>query len=383
MRITEEHLKFISETYDTVLDNETWTSQLGKLATMAGVGAVNILRVDPANSVLQITQRSYPLNKKAHSEFSKDFASDEAKVLGGIGKFIPHALIAEQDLCLSIENYSSSRAPASAWKADVFGLGNRYFANLGKRDGYNDLVTFYSDQGNKVDPVFIQELVKIFAPHLVRALRLAEPLCQLESSVKSSLNALNRLSVGAVLVSKKGKILFTNDEAERILSLDDGIKRDREQCLSIQNAGIQSVFLSLLAGCKETIAANGIAFGGAIFIERHSGGDAFILEVSPACSQPDDFARSEEGTLLFLTDPACRRGISCNNLEGLYGLTKAEIEISSLLAEGYSTEEISEIRKVSIATTRTQIKSIFLKTGTQKRSDLMRLILRVSVPKVL
>ncbi len=382
MRITEEHLKFISETYDTVLDHETWTSQLGKLATMAGVGAVNILRVDPANSVLQITQRSYPLNKKAHKEFSKDFASDEAKVLGGIGKFIPHALIAEQDLCRSIDSYVNSHAPASVWKADVFGLGNRYFANLGKRDGYNDLVTFYSDQGSKVDPVFIQELVKIFAPHLVRALRLAEPLCQLESSVKSSLNALNRLSVGAVLVSKKGEILFTNDEAERILALEDGIKRDRLQCLSIQNAGIQSVFLSLLAGCKETIAANGIASGGAIFIERHSGGDAFILEVSPACGQVGDLSRSE-GTLLFLTDPACRRGISCNNLEGLYGLTKAEIEISSLLAEGYSTEEISEIRKVSIATTRTQIKSIFLKTGTQKRSDLMRLILRVSVPKAI
>ncbi|WP_120497494.1 helix-turn-helix transcriptional regulator [Kiloniella sp. EL199] len=382
MRITEEHLKFISETYDTVLDHETWTSQLGKLATMAGVGAVNILRVDPANSVLQITQRSYSLNKDAHKEFSKDFAADEAKVLGGIGKFAPHALIAEQDLCQSIEDYSNSRAPASAWKADVFGLGNRYFANLGKRDGYNDLVTFYSDQGSKVDPVFIQELVKIFAPHLVRALRLAEPLSQLESSVKSSLNALNRLSVGAVLVTKKGQILFTNDEAERILSLEDGIKRDRQQCLCIQNAGIQSVFLSLLAGCEETIAANGIASGGAIFIERHSGGDAFILEVSPACGQTKDLSHSE-GTLLFLTDPACRRGISCNNLEGLYGLTKAEIEISSLLAEGYNTEEISEIRKVSIATTRTQIKSIFLKTGTQKRSDLMRLILRVSVPKAL
>ncbi|KKJ78680.1 hypothetical protein WH95_00915 [Kiloniella litopenaei] len=382
MRITEEHLKFISETYDTVLDHETWTSQLGKLARMAGVGAVNILRVDPTNSVLQITQRSYPLNQKAHKEFSKDFASDEAKVLGGIGKFVPHALIAEQDLCRSIDSYENSQAPASVWKADVFGLGNRYFANLGKRDGYNDLVTFYSDQGSRVDPVFIQELVKIFAPHLVRALRLAEPLCQLESSVKSSLNALNRLSVGAVLVSKKGEILFSNDEAERILSLEDGIKRNRQQCLCIQNAGIQSVFLSLLAGCKETIAANGIASGGAIFIERHSGGDAFILEVSPACGQIEDLSRSD-GTLLFLTDPACRRGITCNNLEGLYGLTKAEIEISALLAEGYSTEEISEIRKVSIATTRTQIKSIFLKTGTQKRSDLMRLILRVSVPQAL
>lgn len=42
---------------------------------------------------------------------------------------------------------------------------------------------------------------------------------------------------------------------------------------------------------------------------------------------------------------------------------------------GYSTEEISCLRRVSVSTVRQQVKSMLNKTGTSRQSDMVRLFM--------
>ncbi len=58
-----------------------------------------------------------------------------------------------------------------------------------------------------------------------------------------------------------------------------------------------------------------------------------------------------------------------------FDLTRSEAEVTSHLAQGLSIEEIASRKGASISTVRTQIKSVFAKTGTKRQGELVSLVL--------
>jgi DNA-binding CsgD family transcriptional regulator len=84
--------------------------------------------------------------------------------------------------------------------------------------------------------------------------------------------------------------------------------------------------------------------------------------------------------LILATDPD--RAISFPDavLRRTYGLTPAEAEIANALLTGFSLEEIAQLRRVSIATIRSQMKGLMGKTETQRQGDLIRLL--TTLPRV-
>ena len=61
-------------------------------------------------------------------------------------------------------------------------------------------------------------------------------------------------------------------------------------------------------------------------------------------------------------------------LQALFDLTPAEARIASLVIDGKSVDSISKIQSVSLNTVRTQLKSVFMKTGVDRQVDLVRLL---------
>jgi len=63
-----------------------------------------------------------------------------------------------------------------------------------------------------------------------------------------------------------------------------------------------------------------------------------------------------------------------------YGLKKAEGTVCRYLVDGWSNPDIAEDRNVSVETIKKQATSIFHKTNTSKRSELIRVALQTSLP---
>jgi DNA-binding CsgD family transcriptional regulator len=57
-----------------------------------------------------------------------------------------------------------------------------------------------------------------------------------------------------------------------------------------------------------------------------------------------------------------------------FALTPVELRLCRALADGLSLQEYAGKHQVSIQTARSQLKSIFAKTGTHRQSRLLRLI---------
>jgi len=79
--------------------------------------------------------------------------------------------------------------------------------------------------------------------------------------------------------------------------------------------------------------------------------------------------------LLLIRSPAATGTLDPVRLAMLFGLSQRESELVAALADGRGLDEFADETERSIHTVRTQLKSIYRKTGTQRQSDLVRLIL--------
>jgi len=83
---------------------------------------------------------------------------------------------------------------------------------------------------------------------------------------------------------------------------------------------------------------------------------------------------------VLLHDPARRVKPPVKRLRALFGLTGAEATLAQGLLDGRRLAEIAASRDVSVETVRTQLRSLFKKTGASRQADLMRILL--ALPEV-
>ena len=67
--------------------------------------------------------------------------------------------------------------------------------------------------------------------------------------------------------------------------------------------------------------------------------------------------------------------LSWTRVAAMHGITRAEARLASMLADGISLEEVAEALLVSIQTVRSQLKSVFAKTGVTRQAELVALLL--------
>ena len=77
----------------------------------------------------------------------------------------------------------------------------------------------------------------------------------------------------------------------------------------------------------------------------------------------------------MITDPNQRMRQRMRELTQRFGLTRAEIELALAVVETGSRKAAAEMRGVSDATARTQLTSIFDKTGVRRQTELVRLLM--------
>jgi DNA-binding CsgD family transcriptional regulator len=83
--------------------------------------------------------------------------------------------------------------------------------------------------------------------------------------------------------------------------------------------------------------------------------------------------------VLMLVDPEDCPEPSDAILQQVFGTTKAEARIANRLLCGESLQEIAEATGVSIGTVRSQMKALFVKTGTHRQAELVALLTRLAM----
>lgn len=187
--------------------------------------------------------------------------------------------------------------------------------------------------------------------------------------------ALNTSRIGAVLVGRGGELMLCNEVAEQLLAAGGGLRvvRGRLQAESIEETRDLIAEIERCAANQTPVADRRQYAPMAFSRSDHPLPLTVIIRPGPGFRPLREPLRRT--AILVLRDPAVEASWPAATLATLFGLTAAEAMLASELAKGANLEEVAANFGVSRNTVRSQLQSIFLKTGLNRQSDLIRALL--------
>jgi DNA-binding CsgD family transcriptional regulator/PAS domain-containing protein len=218
------------------------------------------------------------------------------------------------------------------------------------------------------------EIARQLHPHLIRAFRLGRKMAQVNRVSGELASVLDLSPHGLFLVGERGHVRHVNRAGEAILAARDGL------CIASGRLGAANGHQ-----CKQLHGL--IAAAGARDGERRSGGTmalplpdrALPLSITVAPVTSERYSPFHEGrcVLVCVTDLNAGTSLPGQKLRELFGLTGAEARVAVALFEGLSPRETADRHGISPNTVHIHLARIFEKTGTNRQTELARLMMRV------
>jgi DNA-binding CsgD family transcriptional regulator len=213
-------------------------------------------------------------------------------------------------------------------------------------------------------PREVAERLDPLRPNLARASLLATRL-RLERA-RSTVSALDMIGLPAVAIAPGGRALAANPG---FLAGAPGVGIGAFDQVQFFNPAAQAMFADAIAVRPSAPARLGrsIPIAGSdahpplvahVLPIRRSGLDVFTGAVS----------------LLFLTPLTQQSSPGPDLLQALFDLTPAEARVASMVVDGKPLDQVAAGLNVSMNTVRTQLKSVFAKTGAQRQAELVSLL---------
>lgn len=208
-----------------------------------------------------------------------------------------------------------------------------------------------------------------FSRHIQRALRLQTHTRSLQSKAELGARAIEAMSLAMLIVDASGTILHLNTVAEQLLSSSTCELNYKSGRLSATHPANKSRLSALI--CDATHSP---AIGGGMFLSGAKPRQLFVTPL-PAASP---FNQDWQIPLALILIVDADKVLSPLQLLGkLYDFSPAELRIASALLAGKSSEEYAQEANVTLNTVRSQLKSLFRKTGTRRQAELVAILSRV------
>jgi DNA-binding CsgD family transcriptional regulator/PAS domain-containing protein len=217
------------------------------------------------------------------------------------------------------------------------------------------------------------EVLDFLMPHLQQAVRLAQRIANLETTSSVLKNVLHQMPVGVILLDGTGRVVVMNTVAEEIVAQRDGLTASQGS-LRAASKREHDALSALIHQSAAISLGKGLHPGGILRVARPTLKRPLVVQVIPFHSHSLAFGKSTVAVIVFVSDPDALPPPS-SHLGCAYGLTPAEATLATHLAQGKSVESASEEMRITLNTARTHLKHIFAKTGAQRQSDLVRLLL--------
>ncbi len=212
-------------------------------------------------------------------------------------------------------------------------------------------------------------------PHFNRALSLMEHTQQATHAGELAAVGEDAASLGVIAVNKTGGLLYCNRNGEALLKAAE-VLHLRHGVLACANEAQEKCFAEILdVTVKTGLPANLLLNNKARLDERYS------VTLTPLPKRGEfSLAGESEGVLCLIVSLDHRRIATARQFMQLFGLTAAEARLARALASGETLEGYSRENDLKMPTVKSQLRSAFEKTGTDRQSALVRLF--VSIPAV-
>lgn len=350
---------------DAALNGDGWYQALELFAQATGSEGGQLIGIGTS---ITTPFNTWTINPEIATEFDElGFSSPElnprvrAGMAAGTGRVIAEADFITPEQIKTSEHYKWSRhrdVPYCCLSTLIAGTDSLIGLAVSRssRDGH---IT------NEQKQVFAS-----LAPHVRSAVRTQ---MLLEGNIANLLTgAMEAMSLAAFACDHVGQVMAMTPQAEDLLSSGRFLKLQLN-CLAAElpqdSLALDQTIRAAIAGLRRP----GPPLMKSLFIRSLRGDktpDTIIVDVISLPARPFTFSFTPRALVLV-------RGAKRDDqqliaaLKAAFLLTDAEAQIAMQLANGQKPETIAEAREVSVATIRSQIKSIYEKMGINRQGELV------------
>jgi len=214
------------------------------------------------------------------------------------------------------------------------------------------------------DSSLVPTLSGVIRSHFNRALDLNRELKLQHQRSDILAQLFARFPLGLVMVTAEGAVLQHNAQFERLLQRDRRLRLEAGR-VGFRDSATQALWLEALSRL-----ASGETGSAVIPISKQ---ESAPLSAMLLAYEGD--GSGEPCLLLCLAAPGAAGQVSEQELARMFTLSMAESRLLAALVNGYSLEEYGDSAGISKNTVRSQLKSLFRKTGTSRQGEVVRQVL--------
>jgi DNA-binding CsgD family transcriptional regulator len=343
--------------YDSIAAPQLWTGALDNLAHSLGAHACQILPH-------VVSQRSFGVVRSTRAwridelwRRNLDWVTDVYVTRGaphvaqGFAAVLQSQLFSDDEIRHSRFHQEITRPVGCLhWACGIFQIEDRIWC-----------LPFF--RGSEPFAPDVLEPIAEVAGRMARIVGLAEKISR--AGAENEVLTLDRAGCAAMLIDKHGRVARANRRAEALFCNEFGIRNGR--LWTAANASLARLE-SFMAEIEQAQSSAG-PLPAPVVIARH-GTPWLLIEAMPVTSASNDIF--EGCRALLVVSDLTRPSITDAALLSLvFGLTSAEARLAAAICEGQDLNGAAATFGVSRQTLRSQLKSVFAKTGSRRQAELV------------
>jgi len=221
-------------------------------------------------------------------------------------------------------------------------------------------------------------LLNLLVPHVQKALQIRQVLGVTQQRLAGAEAIADASSTAAFLLTRQGRIIHSNAAADALVSERSSLTLQNDALVATDRRSREALRAIFLKAASPTYAPSTATPVHALSLPCNDGRQPLQLLATPLPHTHHSLSGAD--LLVLVTDPERTSSFPDSVLRALYGLTPAETEVANGLLMGYCLEEIASLRHVTLGTVRIQMKSLLSKTGINRQSELVRLLMTLPQP---
>jgi len=362
-------LSAVEAIYAAAPDPSLWPEALQTIADVfEDVGAVLVYTRDDGGWGA-IASKSV---EAVAADMLREFKGQDLRAVRGVerGVFLQHDAVTDRHV-VSDEEIESH--PYYKWMAQN---GFRYFLAVPISPGPTINVAISVQRALGRPPYVDQDLstMTLLGRHAEKSLRLSIRLLDAEIGRLGLSEALGRVGIGVIALDSIGRIVFSNDFAERLTGTEIRITNNKLQV----GAGADRTLIENAIAENLRLGASNVETKPILVRRAHSSRPLamYLLPLSDARASTTNFL-THTRLIVLLIDPSQQDPADPALVRDLLGLTLGEARIAALIGGGLAPRDAAQKLGISEETARTALKRVFSKVGVSRQSELTALLTRL------
>jgi DNA-binding CsgD family transcriptional regulator len=377
----DEFGELVLSIYDCAVDPASWPSALAKTARFLGAKGAFVFELQGLGGVRRIEARYFSdtydeqlvrqyLDRHNEQELiDQDIFARHSKQ-SDIIEMIPDSVLWASP--------TEFRNRPNVQEMREYRIGHRAGALLNKDQINRDRFALqFSTSCQSVSSDQLRLAARVM-PHIAKSLNISRPLAKLAESHGAIEQSLDLLAVGVCVIDSRGLIVTANSEFRAQMSAYGIFRLDPQGRMLMRSEETMRSFAKLTDGASSHGRFGGRPRKEAIVAMVNGEEHTLCVEVAPL-QKASPFGEPDlVGHIVYSMDTGKGFAIDEETVAPLFALTKAEANVLTLMAEGLTNPQISDMRDRSLETINSQVKSVLEKTGSANRTQAIRLAVNVS-----